>query len=389
MQERRPSKDEKFVNKVAVGLEGIIAGKTRISQVDPEKIELTYRGYNINDLAVHATFEEVAYLLLMGGLPTRTQLNTFCEEIATNRALPDWVIATLRLHPKTAHPMDMLRSGVSALGAGNPDVNDNSHAANLRKAKGLIGQIPTIIAASHRIQNGGEPIAPRADLGYAANLLYMLNGEAPAADAMKTLEVPLILYAEHGYNASTFAGRVIASTRSDIHSGVCGAIGALKGGLHGGANEKVMQMLLEIDVAEKADAYLCEKLEKGELIMGFGHRVYRDGDSRVPIMSRFAKALGKRLGITKWPEVAAAITDVMRREKGLHPNSDFPIKSITCSASRLNSTLPCLLRRVSRAGPPTSSSSTMITASSARSPFMRERRKPNGRRLIAVRCTGK
>ena len=324
IEERRPSKDEQFVNKVAVGLENIVAGKTRISQIDPEKIELTYRGYNINDLAVHATFEDVAYLLLIGDLPTSTQLDTFCKEIAANRALPDWVIATLRLHPKTAHPMDTLRSGVSALGAGHPDANDNSHVANLCKAKALIGQIPTVIAASQRIQNGQTPIAPRADLGYAANLLYMLDGEEPTTDAVKTLEVSLILHAEHGYNASTFAGRVIASTQSDIYAGICGAIGALKGRLHGGANEKVMQMLLEIDAVEKAETYLDEKLKKGERIMGFGHRVYRDGDSRVPIMSRFAKMLGDRLGITKWSEMAAVITSVMRREKGLYPNIDFP-----------------------------------------------------------------
>ena len=324
MKEKRPSKDERFVNKVAVGLKDIIAGKTRISQIDPEKIELTYRGYNINDLAVHATFEEVAYLLLIGNLPTKARLDAFCKEIAANRALPDWVIATLRLHPKTAHPMDMLRSGISALGAGHPDANDNSHVANLRKAKALIGQIPTVIAASQRIQNGQTPIAPRADLGYAANLLYMLNGEEPATDAMKTLEISLILHAEHGYNASTFAGRVIASTQSDIYSGVCGAMGALKGRSHGGANEKVMQMLLEIDAVEKAEAYLDQKLKKGELIMGFGHRVYHDGDSRVPIMSGFAKTLGERLGITKWSEMAAVITSAMRHEKGLHPNIDFP-----------------------------------------------------------------
>ena len=324
IKEKRPSKDERFVNKVAVGLKDIIAGKTRISQIDPEKIELTYRGYNINDLVVHATFEEVAYLLLIGSLPTKAQLDAFCEEIAANRALPDWVIATLRLHPKTTHPMDMLRSGISALGADHPDANDNSHAANLRKAKTLIGQIPTVIAASQRIQNGQTPIVPRTDLGYAANLLYMLNGEEPATDAMKTLEISLILHAEHGYNASTFAGRVIASTQSDIYSGICGAIGALKGRLHGGANEKVMQMLLEINTVENAAAYLDEKLKKGEHIMGFGHRVYRDGDSRVPIMSRFAKTLGERLGTTKWSEMAAVITNVMRHEKGLHPNIDFP-----------------------------------------------------------------
>ena len=322
--EKRPSKDEKFVKGVLPGLEGVIADKTHISQVDPEKIELTYRGYNINDLANHATFEEVAYLLLMDGLPTRTQLDAFCAELAANRALPDWVIDVLRLHPKTASPMDLLRSGVSALGAADADVNDNSYDANLCKAKRLIGQIATLIPASHRIQNGQEPIVPRTDLGHAANLLYMLNGQEPANNAVKALDVSLTLYAEHGFNASTFTGRVIASTRSDMHSAIGGAIGALKGDLHGGANEKAMQMLLGIGDVEKAEAYVCDKLAKHERIMGFGHRVYRHGDSRVPIMSRFSKELGDRLGITKWSEMAEIMTDVMLHEKGLHPNVDFP-----------------------------------------------------------------
>lgn len=306
------------------GLEGIAAGVTTISEVDPHRQKLAYRGYDIEDLANHATFEEVAYLLLMGDLPTRAQLEAFKAAVAEHRVLPDELLSVLRLCPKIAHPMDTLRTAVSFLGAGDPDVGDNSHEANLRKAKRLLGQIPTIIAAAYHLKHGREPIAPRKDLGHAANLLYMIFGEEQDAFNVKVFDASLILYAEHSFNASTFTARVITSTLSDLHAGVVGAIGALKGALHGGANERAMETMLKIGEPEKAEQWVLDALARKERLMGFGHRVYRWGDSRVPTMTRLAQELSERVGNMKWHEMATIMRSVMEREKGMHPNVDFP-----------------------------------------------------------------
>lgn len=306
------------------GLEGIVAGITTISEVDPHRQKLAYRGYDIEDLANHATFEEVAYLLLMGELPTQAQLETFKAEIADNRAIPEDVLNILRLCPKNAHPMDTLRTVVSFLGEGDPDVADNSHEANLRKAKRLLGQISTIVAAAYHIKHEREPIAPRNDLGHAANLLYTIFGEEQDEFNVKVFDASLILYAEHSFNASTFTARVITSTLSDLHAGIVGAIGALKGALHGGANERAMETLLKIGEPEKAEQWVMDALARKERLMGFGHRVYRWGDSRVPTMTRLAEQLSERVGNTKWHEIATIMRNVMEREKNMHPNVDFP-----------------------------------------------------------------
>jgi citrate synthase len=306
------------------GLEGIVAGMTTISEVDPHRQKLAYRGYDIEDLANHATFEEVAYLLLMGELPNASQLEEFKSEVAANRALPDELVSVLRLASKPAHPMDVLRTAVSFLGESDPEVNDNSHDANLRKAKRLLGQISSIVAAAHHLKHGCEPVAPRADLGFAANLLYMILGKPQDEFNVKVLDVSLILYAEHSFNASTFTARVIASTLSDMHSAIVGAIGALKGALHGGANERAMETLLRIGDPAKAEQWVMDALARKERLMGFGHRVYRWGDSRVPTMTRLAQELSERVGNTKWHGMATTMRAVMEREKNMHPNVDFP-----------------------------------------------------------------
>jgi citrate synthase len=303
------------------GLEGVIAGQTAISTVGDT---LTYRGYEIHDLAEHSTYEEVAYLLLYGELPTQAQLSAFTAELTRERDLPEAVVAMLRAVPASADLMDVLRSGVSMLAHFDPETGDNSHEANVRKAVRVLARIPTIIAYRERIVRGQEPVAPRAGLSHAANFLAMLNGEAPQSLAARTLDVSFILYAEHEFNASTFAARVTVSTLSDLHSGLTSAIGTLKGPLHGGANEKAMEMLLSIGEPERAEAWVKDALAHKERIMGFGHRVYKHGDTRAEILKGWAEKLAEQSGDTKLIRIAQIVEDVMKREKNLLPNVDFP-----------------------------------------------------------------
>ncbi|WP_447978295.1 citrate/2-methylcitrate synthase [Candidatus Nitrospira bockiana] len=308
------------------GLEGVLAGESALCQVDEGSSGLRYRGYAIEDLADHATFEEVAVLLLVGHLPTRKELDDFTGRLRSNWRLPGPVDAFIGVVPPTAHPMDVLRTGVSLLGMTDPEAGDGSHDANLRKSIRLLAQIPLFIAAAHRLAAGKPQVQPRPDLGFAEQVLYLLTGKHgdPAAKAMaRVLDVSLILYAEHEFNASTFAARVTASTLSDLHAAVTTAVGTLKGPLHGGANEAVAAMLREIDRPDRAEAWVREALAHKRRIMGFGHRVLKKGDPRSGIIQRRAEELSRLVGDTRWYDIAHTIDRIMQQEKGLYPNLDF------------------------------------------------------------------
>lgn len=308
----------------ARGLEGVIALESELSFIDGQKGELIYRGYDIHDLAEHTSFEEVVYLLRHGSLPTRDQLDTFRSQLQRHRSLPTPVLEVLRNAPDDAHPMAVLRTAVSALGLYDEEADTMEEEANRRKATRILAQIPTIIAAFDRLRKGKNPIDPLDEGTMAHNFLYMLNGEEPVEAAERTFDVCLVLHADHGLNASTFTSRVIGSTLSDMYSAVSGAIGALKGPLHGGANREVMRMLLEIDEkgADPAE-YVREQLDAGERIMGFGHRVYKTLDPRAAILRGMVKELSQEAGEMKWYEYSNAIVETMKEEIGIDPNVDF------------------------------------------------------------------
>ena len=303
------------------GLEGVIAGETAISTI---ATGLQYRGYPVGELCERSTFDEVAHLLLHGDLPTRTQLGEFNARLASAQKLPEVLSELLRKLPKNAVPMDVVRTGVSILASYDADLHDNSKAANLRKAERLLAQIPLIITEAFRATKGLPVIAPKPNLGFAANMLYMLRGTAPDAFDTKAFDVSLILYAEHEFNASTFTARVVCSTESDLHSSVTAAIGALKGPLHGGANEKVMDLLLATGGPDMAEAWIRSALASKAKVMGFGHRVYKAGDVRARILKEYAKQASERAGTQQWELAAETIEKVMEAEKKLYPNLDWP-----------------------------------------------------------------
>ena len=322
------------------GLEGVVAGDTSICNVEQDA--LIYRGYEIHDLADNASFEEVAYLLLEGEKPTADQLQFFKDELVANRALPPAVIDYLKtVKPMiiggSAVPMDVLRTAVSLLANLDQECQDISAEANARKAKRLTAKIPTIIGHMQNVIDGREIVAPDtggdANLSHAANLLYLMSGEKPDAQAEKVVDVSLTLYAEHDYNASTFTSRVIAGTLSDMHGAVTGAIAALKGPLHGGANEAAMDMLREImkDLDGNIDKPAVEKwmhkaFEDKRKLMGFGHRVYKNGDHRAPILHKLGRAAAEQRGAeySKWFDLGEIVQQIMLDEKSIHPNVDFP-----------------------------------------------------------------
>jgi 2-methylcitrate synthase/citrate synthase II len=304
------------------GLAGVIAGETEICWVDPNA-GLMYRGYDIHELAEKASFEEVAYLLLNGELPNFEQLATFTRAIAEDRTVPEAVLAALRLMPKNTHPMDMLRTGVSMLAPFDPELNDHSHAANIHKAMRLIAKVSTLITDGYRIQRGEYPLPERVDLTLAGNFFYKLDGQVPQDWQIKMMDTIFILYADHEFNASTFAARVTASTLADMYAAVTSACATLKGPLHGGANEESMRMLDEIRTPERAEEWLKEALARKAKIMGFGHRVYKKGDSRVPIMREIARDLGKRVGKEQWVPICEQLEQTMEREKQLCANVDL------------------------------------------------------------------
>ena len=308
------------------GLEGVFAGESALCQVDEGESGLRYRGYAIEDLANHAAFEEVAYLLLFGTLPARKELDHFHEQIVAGFVLPESVQRMLHDIPSEAHPMDILRTGVSVLGMTDPDAADHSHEANLRKAIRLLSQIPLLIAFAYRRAQGRPMVWPKPALSLADNLLRLLTDrqEDEVGKAMgHLLNVSLILYAEHEFNASTFAARVTASTMTDLHSAITAAIGTLKGPLHGGANEAVAAMFCEIGTPDRAERWVRDALGIKHRVMGFGHRVLKKGDSRSLIIQRHAEALSRMCGDTRWYEMATTIDGIMQEEKGLFPNLDF------------------------------------------------------------------
>lgn len=312
----------------AKGLEGVVAAQTRISKVLGEEGRLIYGGYEIEDLAAHTTFEEVCHLLWFGELPNRSQLDNLNARLRSSAAVDDGVLDIIRLAPPATHPMATLRTAVSALAFFDADAESMEPAASERKAIRLTAQCITLTAAIDRIRKGKQPVAPRADLGLAANLLYMLFDAEPDPLRVRIIDAALTLHAEHGLNASTFAARVTAATLADMHSAMTSAIGALKGPLHGGANEQVMKMLLEIDTPEKADGFVRAKLERGEKVMGFGHRVYRALDPRAPILRDLAGDLSAQGGDTRWLDISTRIQHTMRTEmdargKKIYPNVDF------------------------------------------------------------------
>jgi citrate synthase len=305
------------------GLEGVIAGVSAICNVDPDA-GLFYRGYDVHDLVQHSNFEETAFLVLHGKLPSKIQLEDFTRQLVMQRDLAGDVVDVLGAFPRRAHPMDSMRAGILALGALDPDLNDTSHAANVRKSIRIIARTATIVAAAYRLGRGQEPITPRNDLSHSQNFLYMLTGKTPDDFVTRALDVTLICYMEHEFNASTFSARVTASTLSDIYAAITSAIGTLKGKLHGGANEEVMKMLIEIGSPDKAEAWVRERLARREKIMGFGHRVYKHGDSRVDIVRGYAKQLGERMKQPQWYQISEIIERIMKEEKNQFPNVDFP-----------------------------------------------------------------
>ena len=305
------------------GLEDVIAGESGICYIDGEKGILAYRGYNIHELAPNSTFEETSYLLWFGRLPNASELKDISEKMAASRALPAPVIALIRAFPKNALPMEVLRTATSACSMYDPEAEDMSPEANLRKAIRLNAQCATIVTTFHNIRSGKEPIAPRADLSHAGNFYYMLTGNDPNSTIVRALDVALILHADHELNASTFAGRVTAATLSDIYSAVTSAIGALKGPLHGGANEAVMRMLLQIGDISKVDAYVHDLFAKKKKISGFGHRVYRTEDPRATHLRRMSKEACDRAGQSKWFEMSVRIEELVKTEKKINANVDF------------------------------------------------------------------
>ncbi|HYZ33813.1 MAG TPA: bifunctional 2-methylcitrate synthase/citrate synthase [Crenalkalicoccus sp.] len=306
------------------GLMGIYADVSAVSKVMPETNSLTYRGYAVQDLAENCSFEEVAYLLWHGELPNRDQLADFKAEEAAERALSPSLHHVIRNFPASAHPMDALRTAVSFMGMEDPEAGDVSEPAQRRKAMRLLAKIPTALAAAHRVAKGQEPIAPDPRHGFAENLFNLVFGKVPEPEVVKAFDVSLILYAEHTFNASTYTARLVTSTGADIHAAITAAIGALKGPLHGGANEAVMHMLKEIGEPARAKEWLHGRFDHRALVMGFGHRVYKSGDSRVPTMRKYAEIMAGVVGDTRWMEISRILADEMLRQKNIHPNLDFP-----------------------------------------------------------------
>ncbi len=305
------------------GLEGVVAAETELCDLDGTNGRLAYRGYDIDDLARKATFEEVAYLLWMGELPNKSQLRRFKADLAGARPIPSHLVKAFALMPKKTDPMRVLQASVAMLGMHDPDTTDNSHAANLRKAVRLTSQFATAICAHHRIRSGKKPVPPSKDLSLAANFLYMLTGKKPSDVTTKAFDASLVLYAEHELNASTFTTRVIAATLSDMHSAVAGGVGALKGTLHGGAGEAVMNTLLEIGKLDNVDGFVDKAFAAKRRFMGMGHRVYTGGDPRAAILKGMAEAACRETGTALWYDLAVKLHAKVSATKTLIPNVDF------------------------------------------------------------------
>jgi citrate synthase len=309
--------------KVISGLEGVLACESSVSFIDGNIPELSYRGYNIHDIAETLTYEQVVYLLWHGELPSAPELQAFSADLAGRRGIPSVVVDLLRLMPTSAHPMAGLRTAVSLLGTLDPEAEDHSSVALRHKAADLAAKMPTIVAAQARLQMGQAPLAPDPALSLAANYYYMLTGKQPDATVTRTIDTGMLLYAEHETNASTFACRVVVGTESDYYSTVVAGIGAIKGPLHGGAIDEVMKMFLEIDQPERAVAYVDQALAAKRKIPGFGHRVYRAGDARAPHLKNMAQRLAESTGDRKWLTIATTVEQRMREAKGIIANVDY------------------------------------------------------------------
>lgn len=305
------------------GLAGVAVADTAVSYIDGEAGKLFYRGYDIHPLAEKGSFAEALYLLWYGELPTRVELTVFEGLLARERRLPAELQDVLRALEGDATPMSVVRTAVSVLGQIDPDVGDNSREANLRKAGRLVAQIPVAVAAYHRLRQGEEPVEPDQDRGHAEDFLRMLTGASPEETAAEALDTSLLLYLEHGFNASTFACRVVASTLADLHAALTAGVAALSGPLHGGANEQAMRMLLEIGDPKAVDEYLDRELAAGRKIMGFGHRVYRTEDPRATHLREMAHRLGESKGDEQLYDLSRAVESAMKERKGLYCNVDF------------------------------------------------------------------
>lgn len=303
------------------GLEGVVAGETAISTLAQG---LSYRGYGIEELTAGASYEEVAYLILHGELPSARQLQDFHARLAAAMRVPGEIIEILRTIPRTANSMDVLRSGASLLAHWEPEADEGSHDANVRKAERLLAQLPVVMAARERLLNGQEPVASDPSLSFAGNVLWMIRGQKPSERHTRAMDVSLILYAEHEFNASTFVARCVSSTLSDLHSAVTGAIGTLKGPLHGGANERALEVLLSVGSADQAEKWIRDALARKQRIMGFGHRVYKTGDPRAKYVKKLCAELAPETGNEDLEKTADIIETIVMQEKQLPANVDWP-----------------------------------------------------------------
>ncbi|MDR7518910.1 MAG: citrate/2-methylcitrate synthase [Armatimonadota bacterium] len=308
---------------VQEGLEGVIAGQSSICYIDGVKGRLVYRGYDVVDLAEQATFEEVAYLLWHGDLPTRSALGELKGQLLAAAALPGSAVDVLKRMPAGAHPMAVLRTMISVLAHFDPDAEDHSQAANARKAVRLTAQVPAVVAGFERTRRGQAVVSPRPDLSHAGNYLYMMHGSPPDPEAARALDVALILHADHEFNASTFAARVTAATLSDLHSAIVSAVGTLKGPLHGGANEEVMRLLERIGTVERVEPVITEMLAAGKKIPGFGHRVYKTEDPRARFLRTLSQRMGERAGDLRWYHITRQVEEVTTARRKIHPNVDL------------------------------------------------------------------
>ena len=311
-------------DEIKKGLLGIVVDETTISQVMPDINALTYRGYAVQDLCETCKFEEVAYLVLKGDLPNSIQLNKFKKEERENRNITINLREIIKHMPKRSHPMDVVRTVVSVMGLEDKETSDNSPEANMRKAMRIFAKTPTAIAAFFRARKGKKVIPPKKELSFSENFFYMCFGKVPRKEIVKAFDVSLILYAEHSFNVSTFTARTITSSLSDMHGAITGAVASLKGPLHGGANEEVMHMLKKIKKPENAKKWILDALKKKKLIMGFGHRVYSKGDSRVPTMKKYYLKVAEILKEKKLPKMSQIIETIMIEKKNIHPNLDYP-----------------------------------------------------------------
>ena len=306
------------------GLLGIVVDETTISHVVPELSALTYRGYTVQELCDKCDFEEVAYLVLNGELPNKSQLKKFIKQERSERKLSKQILNDIKKMPRNAHPMDVIRTCVSLMALEDRDTKDNSPKANMRKAMRIFAKTPTAVAAYFRTRKGKSIIAPSKKLSFSENFFKMMFNKVPDKEIVRAFDISLILYAEHSFNVSTFTARTITSSLSDLHGAITGAIASLKGPLHGGANEAVMHMMKEIGKPEKAKAWIENALNKKKVVMGFGHRVYRTGDSRVPTMKHYMFKVAKLLKKEKYTRMYEILEKVMLQRKNIHPNVDFP-----------------------------------------------------------------